>query len=242
MGIAAGNGSALQLERGTPGLVSSLDVYRVLVVGKGLTEAPLVANLRRRGHEVATADTGNDALVSYDDHDMVLLDLELPDLDGLDVCRAIRQQSDVPLIALTAQASELDCVLGLQAGADDFLAKPYGCHELLARMEAVMRRTRSRGVAAEVVSHGPLRINPATREVSVDHRVVDVTRKEFDLLHILASNPGKIIPRKRLIQQVWGESWSRRTIDTHVSSLRAKLGASSWIITVRGVGFRLGHG
>ena len=242
MEILAANGSVLQLERGVSWRADSLEMYRVLVVGKELTEASLVMSLRRRGHDVTTVHTGNDAIVSHDDHDMVLLDLELPDLDGLDVCRAIRRRSDVALIALTAQPSELDCVLGLQAGADDFVGKPYGDRELLARIEAVMRRARSRMVAADVVSHGLLRIDPSTREVSVARSVVEVTRKEFDLLYILASNPGKIIPRKQLIQQVWGDSWSRRTIDTHISSLRAKLGASSWIITVRGIGFRIGRG
>jgi DNA-binding response OmpR family regulator len=172
----------------------------------------------------------------------VLLDLELPDLDGLEVCRGIRAACDTPVIAVTARGTELDRVLGLQAGADDYVVKPYGFRELMARMDAVMRRSRRQPHAARVISHGLLRIDANLREVSIDGRCIDVTRKEFDLLYLLASNPNTVIPRKLLMQQVWGDSWSRRTVDTHVSSLRTKLGASSWIITVRGVGFRLGHG
>lgn len=178
----------------------------------------------------------------YEDADLVLLDLELPDLDGLEVCRGIRSANDIPIIAVTARGTELDRVLGLQAGADDYVVKPYGFRELMARMDAVMRRARPPANAPHVVSRGPLRIDVGSREVSVDGRIVDVTRKEFDLLYLLAAQPDTVIPRKRVIHQVWGDSWSRRTVDTHVSSLRHKLGCSDWIITVRGVGFRLGHG
>jgi DNA-binding response OmpR family regulator len=131
-------------------------------------------------------------------------------------------------------------VLGLRAGADDYLVKPYGFRELIARMEAVMRRAQPQPAASTVVSYGPLSIDASRREVSLDGRLIDVTRKEFDLLYLLASYPQVVIPRKRLMHQVWGDSWSRRTVDTHVSSLRNKLGSSRWIITVRGVGFRLG--
>ncbi|MER5206859.1 response regulator transcription factor [Streptomyces sp. NPDC002825] len=218
--------------------------WRVLVVESDTSEAEsLVLGLRRHGHHVDSVDTGGGALQNYEDADLVLLDLELPDLDGLEVCRGIRSAGDVPVIAVTARGTELDRVLGLQAGADDYLVKPYGFRELMARMEAVMRRAqRPREQIATVVSHGSLRIDASSREVTLEGRSVELTRKEFDLLHLLASHPETVIPRKRLMQQVWGDSWSRRTVDTHVSSLRNKLGASSWIITVRGVGFRLGCG
>ncbi|WP_426798052.1 response regulator transcription factor [Streptomyces sp. YGL11-2] len=201
----------------------------------------LVKGLQRHGHEVERVDTGIAALRAYDSVDLVLLDLELPDLDGLEVCRRVRSAGTTALIAVTARDTELDRVLGLQAGADDYLVKPYGFRELMARMDAVMRRVQANTAAPPVISHGPLRIDAAARQVSLDGRRIDVTRKEFDLLYLLASQPDAVIPRKRIMQEVWGDVWSRRTIDTHVSSLRNKLGASDWIFTVRGVGFQLGH-
>ncbi|NUP21387.1 MAG: response regulator transcription factor [Streptomyces sp.] len=216
--------------------------WRVLVVENNVGDMEaLAAGLRRHGHHVEGVGTGNAALQAYQVSDIVLLDLELPDLDGLEVCRSIRSLSDVPLIAVTGWGTELDRVLGLQAGADDYLVKPYGFRELMARMDAVMRRSRPQVQTEQVISHGPLRIDAASREVCLHDRVVEVTRKEFDLLYLLASHPETVISRKLIMQQVWGGSWSRRTVDTHVSSLRGKLGGSDWIVTVRGVGFRFGN-
>lgn len=217
--------------------------WRVLLVGAGLTDAdPLVCGLRRHGHQALSVSKGWAALQAYEDADLILLSLELPDMDGLEVCRAIRAASGVPLIVLTAQRSELDCVLSLQAGADDYVVTSHGLRELMARIEAVMRRVRSLPAAAGEISHGPLRIDVSSREVSLDGRAVRLTRKEFDLLCLLASHPDTVIPRKQLLRQVWGHSWSHRTVDTHVSSVRSKLGGSGWIVTVRGVGFKLGNG
>ncbi|MDT3397080.1 response regulator transcription factor [Streptomyces sp. B1866] len=228
--------------RGSDFLQSASGSWRVLVVEKdqGALET-LRAELGRHGHQVKGVHTGSAALQAHESADIVLIDFELPDIDGLEVCRGIRTLSDVAVIAVTSWGSELDRVLGLQAGADDYVVKPYGCRELIARMEAVMRRVQAKPQTAKVISHGSLRIDVGLREVSLEGREVDVTRKEFDLLCLLASHPRTVIPRKRIMQQVWGDSWSRRTVDTHVSSLRAKLGGSDWIITVRGVGFRLGH-
>lgn len=160
------------------------------------------------------------------------------------MCRAIRQFDDTPVIALTARGSELDRVLGLQAGADDYMVKPYGFPELMARMDAVMRRVRPRPPRQEshVVVHGELLVDRESRKVSVSGRRVEVTGKEFDLLYLLASNPGDVISRSRIMQEVWGGSWSRRTVDTHVCNLRSKLGSSGWILTVRSVGFQIGLG
>lgn len=213
-----------------------------MIVESNLCEgADLALRLRRQGHRVAIAETGAQALRMHHAADLVLLDLELPDLDGLEVCRKIRAQAPVPVIAVTSRNSELDCVLGLQAGADDYLVKPYGFRELLARMEAVMRRARPYEARTRCIVRGPLRVDEASRQVTLDGRRVEVTRKEFDLLHLLASRPDMVVPREQLVCQVWGQTWSRRTVDTHVSSLRGKLGSSAWIVTVRGIGFRLGQ-
>ncbi|GAA1015724.1 MULTISPECIES: response regulator transcription factor [Streptomyces] len=231
----------LATKPGIRNLPGPTTTWRILVVENNAAEADaLVSALKRHGHEVESVATGGAALQSYGDADLVLIDLELPDLDGLEVCRSIRSACDIPVIAVTARGSELDRVLGLQAGADDYLVKPYGFRELMARMEAVMRRARTSAPTSRVISHGPLRIDAGFREVTLHGRVIDLTRKEFDLLYMLASNPGTVIPRKQLIRQIWGDSWSRRTVDTHVSSLRNKLGGSDWIVTVRGVGFRFG--
>jgi DNA-binding response OmpR family regulator len=218
---------------------------RVLIVENDARAAQALSQgLRRHGHHTTAVATGSKALQRYRDADMVLLDLDLPDLDGLEVCRAIRVASGVPVIAVTARATELDRVLGLQAGADDYISKPYGFRELLARIEAVMRRVEPQQPIAQVITSGALRIDAGTRELRLGGRRIEATRKEFDLLHLLASQPEKVISRKQLMMQIWDDSWSRpgRTIDTHVSSLRSKLGSAGWIITVRGVGFRFGRG
>ncbi|MFD3973975.1 response regulator transcription factor [Streptomyces cyaneofuscatus] len=205
----------------------------------------LVVGLRRHGYQAQSVGTGAKALRVHPHADLVLLDLDLPDLDGLEVCRSIRAACDTPVIAVTARDTELDRVLGLQAGSDDYMIKPYGFRELMARMEAVMRRVRSHPSSAEeqVVEHGPLRIYAGIREIRLDGQLITATRKEFDLLHLLASRPEHVFSRKELMVQVWDDAWSRsgRTIDTHVSNLRSKLGSCSWIVTLRGVGFRFGH-
>lgn len=218
---------------------------RVLVVEEDTAAAEsLTHGLRRHGYDVDSVDTGTHALKTYHRADLVLLDLELPDLDGLEVCRGIRAACDTPIIAVTARGTELDRVLGLQAGSDDYLVKPYGFRELMARIEAVMRRVRPQPPAVRTISHGPLLIDSGTREVRLDGRLINVTRKEFDFLHLLASQPETVFSRKQIMSRVWDTEWTgfSRTIDTHVNSLRNKLGVSTWIITVRGVGFRLGRG
>ncbi|MGX6602123.1 response regulator transcription factor [Micromonosporaceae bacterium Da 78-11] len=230
-------GQAISAQRAPGGSVG----WRVMVVENDpMDREALTSGLRCRGHEVDSVETGGAALHACRDADIILLDLELPDLDGLEVCRGIRAASDVPMIAVTGWGTELDRVLGLQAGADDYVVKPYGFHELVARMDAVMRRVRPQVSAVHVVVHGDLSIDVNSRRVTVGGHDVELTRKEFDLLHLLASRPGTVVPRKQIMQHVWGDSWSRRTVDTHVSSLRNKLGRSDVIITVRGVGFRFG--
>jgi DNA-binding response OmpR family regulator len=223
---------------------------RVLVVGADNFAAhSLVTCLERHGHATDIARSGQEALRCHPDADFVLLDLELPDVDGVKVCRSIRAASDTPIIALAPPGNELDRVLGLQAGADDCLAKdelvssPHAVRELLARIEAIMRRANSQRSVSGVISRGPLHINMNRREVRLHDSIIEFTRKEFNLLSILASREGDVVTRKEIMSKVWGYRWttSSRTIDMHVSSLRSKLGSPSWIVTIRGVGFRIGE-
>ncbi|WP_243754511.1 response regulator transcription factor [Labedaea rhizosphaerae] len=316
---------------------------RVLIVESQSDDATALArSLARYGHETFTVGSGATAIETYVDAELILLDLELPDIDGLEVCARIRAASDTPIIAFTG--GQLDRVLGLQAGADDCLDKPYGFRELLARIDAVMRRSRigvvgrsalpgtgastaprngaggagparplpngshdhgpnasaaKPGVDEHVLRHGlpgpresveswhgpmpparkhpeptgdpagdagvarngangpkegtltigSLTIDTAFRQVRVRGKTVELTRKEFDLLHYLATNSDTVITRRRLMAEVWGDqsphaasAQASRTIDTHVSSLRGKLGEGGWIRTVRGVGFRFDNG
>ncbi len=206
--------------------------------------ASLTGDLRRHGYDAESVGTGSDALSAYDRADLVLLDPDLSDLDGLEVCRLIRNACDVPIIMISARDTELDRILGLQAGSDDYLTEPYGFRELMARIEAVMRRVRPFPRAVENISQGPLHMDFRTREVRMDGRLINLTRKEFDLLYLLASRAGSVVSRKQIMSDVWRDDWtnSSRTIDTHINSLRKKLGADKWITTVRGVGFRFGRG
>ena len=200
---------------------------------------PLVAGLRREGYDVSRVATGEGALEASPT-DLVLLDLRLPDLDGLDVCRQIREHSRVPIIVLTARGEEADRVVGLELGADDYLVKPYGMRELIARIRAVMRRTASLGPSG-ALRVGGLEVDERARRASLDGRELGLTPKEFDLLAALARDPGAAVSRRRLLAEVWQTSWygSAKTIDVHVAALRKKLGDPGLIETVRGVGFRL---
>jgi len=173
--------------------------------------------------------------------DIVLLDLGLPDVDGFDVCRQIRADSDVPIIVVTARTEEVDRVVGLELGADDYMVKPFGFRELVARIRAVTRRGTTRVADSTPLQVGTLSIDPRTRQVRVDGRDVMLTPKEFDLLTLLAEDPGAVFSRGRILEAVWDPHWygPTKTLDVHVASLRKKLGDPTWIETVRGVGFRL---
>ncbi|WP_324783378.1 response regulator transcription factor [Streptomyces sp. H51] len=228
--------------RPLPVTFPEFDTWQVLLVeSEQQRRAPLSQALGRHVHQVSCVDTGAEALEVYDQADVVLLGPDLPDIDGLEVCRAIRATCDIPIIVITDRTSELDCVLALQAGADDYVAKPYGFRELMARMDAVMRRATPRRQGEHVIEHGRLRIDTLTREVQLHNRMIPMSRKEFDLLHLLAVNPDSVVSREHIMRQIWENSWSRRTVDTHVSSIRQKLGGKSWILTVRGIGFRIGR-
>jgi two-component system, OmpR family, response regulator RegX3 len=201
---------------------------------------PLVVGLRREGYDVSRVATGEGALEASS-ADLVLLDLRLPDLDGLDVCRRLRERSRVPIIVLTARGEEADRVVGLELGADDYVVKPYGLRELIARIRAVMRRTASVDNAGGPMRVGDLDVDERARRATLAGRELELTPKEFDLLAALARDPGAALTRRRLLAEVWDTSWygSSKTIDVHVAALRRKLGDPGWIETVRGVGFRL---
>jgi DNA-binding response OmpR family regulator len=217
---------------------------RVLVAeDSAVAPGSLSSDLQRHGHQIQHVSTGAQALRCLRDVDLILLDRQLPDLDGLEVCRSIRARCDLPIIMVTSCPSELDQVLGLQAGSDDYLAWPCGIPELTARMDAVMRRAQRRAVPVRLC-RDRIAIDPAIRQVHLDDQPVDVTRKEFDLLYLLIAQSHRVVSRAEIMADVWSVYVAdrSRTLDTHVNSLRRKLGARTWINTVRGVGFRLGHG
>lgn len=220
-------------------------VVRVLVVEGGSVQAEARRrDLRRQGYAVDSVNTGAKALQAHRISDLVLLDLDLPDIDGLEVCRSIRAASDKPIISVSSGDTETDRILALNAGADDCLDAGCGPRELLARIEAVLRRSLPCRQPDRVISLGSLSLDGHSHEARLRGQPVKLTGKEFELLHKLASHPDEALSRKQLMASVWETSWadSSRTIDTHVRSLRAKLGARSWIITVRGVGYRIGRG
>ena len=200
---------------------------------------PLAEGLRREGFEVERAATGAEALAAGP-ADVVLLDLRLPDMDGYAVCRGLRERSDVPIIMVTARGEEVDKVIGLELGADDYVVKPFGLRELIARIHAVTRRTQPAPVAGPL-RVGPLEVDGRARRARLDGTELALTAKEFDLLAALAAEPGAVVSRQQLLRQVWDTDWygQTKTIDVHVGSLRRKLGDPGWIETVRGVGFRL---
>ncbi|NUP38019.1 MAG: response regulator transcription factor [Streptomyces sp.] len=213
---------------------------RVLVVedDRGIAES-LVRGLRQAGYAVEDVRTGRAALAAPSP-DVVLLDLGLPDIDGVEVCRRLRARSTAAIIAVTARGEEADRVLALDEGADDYLVKPFGLAELLARIRAVLRRRRP--AQPEILRHGPLTLDLRTRQVSVDGRAVALTPKEFSLLECLAADPGRVMSRQQILERAWDAHWygPTKVLDVHVAALRRKLGAPGLIETVYGHGFRLG--
>jgi two-component system response regulator RegX3 len=203
--------------------------------------------LRREGYEVAVAATGLDALATFDRSgaDLVLLDLMLPELSGTEVCRELRQRSNVPIIIVTARDAEIDKVVGLELGADDYVTKPFSSRELLARVRAVLRRggDGDDGVSS-VVEAGLVRMDIDRHTVTVDNEPISLPLKEFDLLELLMRNSGRVLTRGQLIDRVWGADYvgDTKTLDVHVKRLRAKIEADPanpvHLLTVRGLGYK----
>ncbi|MDT7544004.1 MAG: two-component system, OmpR family, response regulator RegX3 [Actinomycetota bacterium] len=221
---------------------------RLLVIEDEASIAdPLAYMLEREGFEVAVASTGPAGLEEFarSGADLVLLDLMLPGLAGTEVCRALRQTSSVPIIMLTARDSEVDKVVGLELGADDYVTKPFSHRELVARIRAVLRRqTEPEDVGAAALESGPVRMDVDRHRVTVDGQPVQLPLKEFELLEILLRNAGRVLTRQQLIDRVWGSDYvgDTKTLDVHVKRLRAKLepepGAPKYLLTVRGLGYK----
>jgi DNA-binding response OmpR family regulator len=214
-------------------------------------------NFRARDYEVASVATGGAALqkAAQWQPDLVLLDLGLPDIDGVEVCRRVREFSDAHVLMLTAQDTELDKVVGFEAGADDYVTKPFSVAELVGRVKAVLRRANSAAkrvpatTADEIMrSFGGLTVDAPAREAKLDGVVLDLTRIEFDLLDTLTAQPRVAFSRAQLLERVWGENWfgDDHLVDVHISNLRRKLAddprSPDFVCTVRGVGYRMGAG
>jgi len=221
---------------------------RILVVEDEVSFSdPLSYLLRKEGYEVAVAETGPEALEDFDraGADLVLLDLMLPGLSGTEVCRALRQRSNVPVIMLTAKDSEIDKVVGLEIGADDYVTKPYSSRELLARIKAVLRRqSEPEDLMPATIEAGPVRMDVERHVVTVGGSTTPLPLKEFELLELLLRNTGRVLTRMQLIDRVWGSDYvgDTKTLDVHVKRLRAKIepdpAEPRYIVTVRGLGYK----
>jgi DNA-binding response OmpR family regulator len=212
---------------------------RVLVVEDDQAiSTQLVRGLALAGYVTTAVSTGREALRA-EPADVVVLDLGLPDLDGVEVCSQLRVRSDAAIIVVTARDGEADRVLALDSGADDYIVKPFGRAELLARIRAVLRRTRMPD--SEVLRHGDLEVDIRTCRVTLAGRVIELTRKEFDILACLTADPGRVMSRQQILEEAWDAHWygPMKVLDVHVASLRRKLGIPGMIETVYGRGFRL---
>jgi DNA-binding response OmpR family regulator len=221
-------------------------VQKVLVVEDEESIASFVAMyLKKGGFAVSVATSGAEALAkaASESPALIVLDLALPDIDGIDVCRRIRQRSDVPILMLTARDDDVDKIIGLEVGADDYLTKPFNPRELVARVKSVLRRaapTRRR-LESAVLAHGELLIDAGRREVTVTGAQIALAPKEFDLLWELLDHRGLVLTRDQLLERVWGYTFAgdTRTVDVHVRQLRRKLGDACPVVTVWGVGYKV---
>jgi len=201
--------------------------------------------LKNAGYTVKAASTGADglALAASESPALIVLDLMLPDIDGIEVCKRVRQHSDVPILMLTARDEDVDKIIGLEVGADDYLTKPFNPRELVARIKSILRRAAPdrRDRESAVLEHGDLRIDAGRREVHVGDEEIQLAPKEFDLLWELLDHRGLVLTRDQLLERVWGYTFAgdTRTVDVHVRQLRRKLGDASPIVTVWGVGYKV---
>ncbi len=218
----------------------------ILVVEDESSIASFVAlYLKNAGYGVRTAASGGEALnqVAREMPGLIVLDLMLPDIDGIEVCKRVRQTSDVPILMLTARDEDVDKIIGLEVGADDYLTKPFNPRELVARVKSILRRSapERRELVTETIDHGDLHIDAGRREVRVGAEEIQLAPKEFDLLWELLDHRGLVLTRDQLLERVWGYTFAgdTRTVDVHVRQLRRKLGDASPIVTVWGVGYKV---
>jgi two-component system alkaline phosphatase synthesis response regulator PhoP len=226
--------------------VAAQKTKTILVVEDESSIASFVSlYLKNAGYSVRTAPTGTDALTQAGkgDASLIILDLMLPDIDGIEVCRRIRKTSDVPILMLTARDEDVDKIIGLEVGADDYLTKPFNPRELVARVKSILRRAtpERRQLESAQLRHGELLIDAGRREVRVGEEEIQLAPKEFDLLWELLDHKGLVLTRDQLLERVWGYTFAgdTRTVDVHVRQLRRKLGEASPIVTVWGVGYKV---
>ncbi|HEX5449481.1 MAG TPA: response regulator transcription factor [Gaiellaceae bacterium] len=225
--------------------MSSAPTSILVVEDEGSIASFVSLYLKNAGYTVRTASNGSEALsqVAAQMPGLIVLDLMLPDIDGIEVCKRIRQRSDVPILMLTARDEDVDKIIGLEVGADDYLTKPFNPRELVARVKSILRRAtpERRELESETIEHGDLRIDAGRREVTVSGDEVQLAPKEFDLLWELLDHRGLVLTRDQLLERVWGYTFAgdTRTVDVHVRQLRRKLGDASPIVTVWGVGYKV---
>ena len=218
----------------------------VLVVEDETSIASFVAlYLKNAGYGIRTVGTGQEALdtLARERPDLIVLDLMLPDIDGIEICRRIRQKSDVPILMLTARDEDVDKIIGLEVGADDYMTKPFNPRELVARVKSILRRstTERRDSETAEIRHGDLHVDAGRREVHIGDEEIQLAPKEFDLLWELLDHRGVVLTRDQLLERVWGYTFAgdTRTVDVHVRQVRRKLGDASPIVTVWGVGYKV---
>src|SRR5256885_10221249 len=221
-------------------------VQSILVVEDEASIASFVSlYLKNAGYDVTTAASGTEALAAAEREQpsLIVLDLMLPDIDGIEICRRIRQKSDVPILMLTARDEDVDKIIGLEVGADDYMTKPFNPRELVARVKSILRRAAPERKEPEsaVLRHGDLRIDSGRREVKVGDEEIQLAPKEFDLLWEPLDHRGLVLTRDQRLERVWGYTFAgdTRTVDVHVRQLRRKLGEASPIVTVWGVGYKV---
>jgi two-component system alkaline phosphatase synthesis response regulator PhoP len=226
--------------------MTAAPVPTILVIEDESSIASFVSlYLKNAGYAVKTAATGSEGLaqVAAGAPALIVLDLMLPDIDGIEVCKRIRQNSDVPILMLTARDEDVDKIIGLEVGADDYLTKPFNPRELVARIRSILRRAapERRQRESEVIEHGDLRIDAGRREAKVGDEEIQLAPKEFDLLWELLDHRGLVLTRDQLLERVWGYTFAgdTRTVDVHVRQVRRKLGDASPIVTVWGVGYKV---